>query len=367
MNVPFVDLKAQYLALKSEIDPAIHAVLDQTAFIGGKYVDDFERAYAEKYGVKHCVSCANGTDAIFITLKALGIGPGDEVITAANTFIATAEPITETGAKPVFVDNDAYFHLDPALIEAKITPRTKAVIAVHLYGQPADIAAIQAVCDKHDLRLVEDCAQSHFATYHGQMTGTFGVAGTFSFYPGKNLGAYGDGGAVITNDDALARKARLFANHGSLQKYVHEIEGVNSRLDAIQAVVLRVKLGYIDDWNRARNSHARKYNELLAEVYGITCPQLRTDSFHIFHLYVIRAPRRDELAAFLKTKGIATGIHYPFALPYMPAYGYLGHKPSDFPIAHAWQGQLLSLPMYPELTEAQILHVTDTIREFFRT
>ncbi len=243
MNVPFVDLKSQYQSIKSEIDPAIQTVINETAFIGGKYVEGFEKAFAEKFGVKHCVSCANGTDAIYITLKALGIGPGDEVITVANSFIATSETITQTGARPVFVDIDEYFHIDPARIEEKITTKTKAVVPVHLFGQPAAIDAVGRICEAHRLPLVEDCAQSHFATYKGRKTGTFGLAGTFSFYPGKNLGAYGDAGAIITDDDEFARKARLFASHGSLQKHIHEIEGINSRMDAIQAVVLTAKLG----------------------------------------------------------------------------------------------------------------------------
>ena len=365
MNVPFVDLKTQYLALKSEIDPAIQAVLDETAFIGGKYVEGFEKAYAEKYGVRHCVSCANGTDAIYITLKALGIGPGDEVITVANSWISTSETITQTGAKVVFVDLDEYFHIDPAKIEAKITPRTKAVVPVHIFGQPVDIEAVKAVCDRHKLHLVEDCAQSHFATFKGKKTGTFGIAGTFSFYPGKNLGAYGDAGAIVTDDDDLARKARLFANHGSLQKHVHEIEGINSRLDSIQAVVLKAKLAHIEDWNRARNTHALKYNAFLSDLDEVQCPKLRPDTFHIFHLYVIRADRRDELAAYLKTRGVFTGIHYPVALPFMPAYEYLGHKPADFPVAREWMDRILSLPMYPELTDEQILHVADSVKEFY--
>jgi dTDP-4-amino-4,6-dideoxygalactose transaminase len=366
MNVPFVDLKAQYQSIKSEIDPAIQTVLNETAFVGGKYVEGFEKAFAEKFGVKHCISCANGTDAIYITLRALGIGPGDEVITVANSFIATSETITQTGARPVFVDIDEYFHIDPAKIEAKITPKTKAVIPVHLFGQAADLDAVKAICDKHKLHLVEDCAQSHFSTYKGRKTGTTGVAGTFSFYPGKNLGAYGDGGAIISNDDEFARRARMFACHGSLQKYVHEIEGINSRLDALQAVILKIKLGHIDDWNRARNSHALKYNELLAGVKQIKTPKLRPDTFHIFHLYVIRTERRDDLAAFLKTKGVATGVHYPYALPLMPAYKYLGHTPADFPAAYACQEQILSLPMYPELTDDMIAHVTESIKEFTR-
>ena len=365
MNVPFVDLKSQYLDLKPAIDTAIQEVINETAFIGGKYVEGFERAYAEKYEVKHCISCANGTDAIYITLKALGIGSGDEVITVANSWISTSETITQAGARPVFVDIDGYFHIDPAQIESKITRKTKAIIPVHIFGQPVDIRAIQVICEKHKLYLIEDCAQSHFATVGGKKTGTFGIAGTFSFYPGKNLGAYGDGGAIITNDDELARNARLFANHGSLQKHIHEIEGINSRLDSIQAVVLHAKLGHINEWNKARNSHAMKYNELLRDVKGIRIPRLRPDTFHIFHLYVIRAERRDDLAAFLKTKGVFTGIHYPTALPLMPAYRYLRHTPADFPVAHECQNQILSLPMYPELAEEQIMYVADSIKEFY--
>ena len=242
LNVPFVDLKAQYRSLKPEIDAAIQSVIDNTAFIGGSHVEAFEKAYASKLGLKHCVSCANGTDAIYIALKALGVGPGDEVITVANSWISTSETITQAGARPVFVDIDRYFHLQPAGIEAKITRRTKAVIPVHLYGQPAAIDEVKSVCDAHGLPLIEDCAQSHFATFGGRNTGTFGLAGTFSFYPGKNLGAYGDAGALVTDDDDFARRARLYANHGSLRKHIHEIEGINSRLDAIQAAVLTVKL-----------------------------------------------------------------------------------------------------------------------------
>ncbi len=366
MNVPFVDLKVQYLTIKPKIDAAIQAVIDNTAFIGGKPVEAFEKAYADKYGMKHCISCANGTDAIYITLKALGIGFGDEVITVANSWISTSETITQAGARPVFVDIDEYFHIDPARIEARITKKTKAVIPVHLFGQPADIKAVRDICEKHKLHLIEDCAQSHFATVGGLKTGTFGIAGTFSFYPGKNLGAYGDGGAIVTDDEDFARTARLFANHGSLQKHIHEIEGINSRLDGIQAAVLQVKLDHIDEWNKARHSHALKYNAVLDGIEQVKCPKLRPDTTHIFHLYVIRVPRRDDLAAFLKTKGVFTGIHYPVALPFMPAYRYLGHRPSDFPVAYQCMGEILSLPMYPELTDEQIAYVGHCIREFYR-
>jgi len=365
MNVPFVDLKVQYKSLKSEIDPGIQAVLDNTAFVGGKYVETFERAFADKFGVKHCISCANGTDAIYISLKALGVGAGDEVITAANTFIATSEAISQTGARPVFVDMDRYFHLDPAKLEEKITPKTKAVVPVHLYGQSAAIEPIKKICDARGVAMIEDCAQSHFSTFNGRQTGTFGLAGTFSFYPGKNLGAYGDGGAIISNDDEFARRARLFACHGSLKKYHHEIEGINSRLDAIQAVVLSAKLNHIDDWNRARHDHGVKYNALLSRIPAVKCPELRENAYHIFHIYCLQAPKRDALIEFLKTKGVATGIHYPFALPFTPAYAYLGHQPTDFPKAFAGQGEILSLPMYPELSDEQIEYVAQGIREFY--
>ncbi len=367
MNVPFVDLKAQYRQLRVEIDATIQSVIDKTAFVGGPHVREFEVAFAEKHGVKHCVSCANGTDAIYITLKALGIGPGDEVITVANSWISTSETITQAGARPVFVDIDSYYyHIDPQRIEEKISSKTKAILPVHLFGQPASIDEIRTICLKHNLVLVEDCAQAHFATYQGQKVGTFGIAGTFSFYPGKNLGAYGDAGAIITDDDDLAKKARKFANHGSLRKHQHDIEGINSRLDGIQAAILSVKMRYIDEWNLSRNRNAQIYDSLLAGKEQIQTPKIREDSFHIFHLYVIRTKKRDALAAFLKSKGIGTGIHYPTALPFMPAYSYLRHKPSDFPIAYQIQNEILSLPMFPELNEEQINYVTSSIEEFFQ-
>ena len=365
MNVPFVDLRVQYQSLKPEIDAAIKNVIDNTAFIGGRNVEAFENAFAQKHGVKHCISCANGTDAIYIALKALGVGHGDEVITVANSWISTSETITQAGAKPVFVDIDEYFHIDPAKIEKKITKKTRAIIPVHLYGQPAAIDAVKRICDAHGLTLIEDCAQSHFSVSGGRYTGTFGLAGTFSFYPGKNLGAYGDAGAVITDDDDYARKVRLFANHGSLQKHIHEIEGINSRMDAIQAVVLTVKLNHIDEWNKARHSHGLKYNALLSKIPGLKCPKLRDDAFHIFHVYSLRAPKRDELADYLKSREISTGIHYPVALPFMPAYSYLKHKPSDFPVAYECMGEILSLPMYPELSDGQIEYVAQCIKEFY--
>lgn len=366
MSIPLVDLKAQYRAIQSEIDDAIKSVINDSAFIRGKYVEEFEKAYAAKYGVKHCIGVANGTDAIYVTLKALGIGAGDEVITVANSWISTSETVTQTGAKVVFVDIDPdYYTIDAAKIEEKITARTKAIIPVHIYGQPAQIDAIKAICAKRKLHLVEDCAQSHFATFGGRNVGTFGVAGTFSFYPGKNLGAYGDAGALITDDDSLAQKARTYANHGSLKKHEHVMEGINSRLDGLQAAILTAKLRHIDDWNRRRREHASTYTSLLSGLAEVSLPKIRANVSHIFHLYVIRTPKRDELKLHLKSKGIDTEIHYPTALPLLPAYRYLGHKPADFPVAARYQSEILSLPMYPELAPEQIEYVVKIIKEFF--
>jgi dTDP-4-amino-4,6-dideoxygalactose transaminase len=366
MKIPFVDLKAQYRTIKPEIDAAIQSVIDDTAFIRGKYMEIFESEFARKYGVKHCISVANGTDALYITLKALGIGHGDEVITVANSWISTSETITQAGARVVFVDIEPdYFTIDASKIEEKITRRTKAIIPVHLYGQPAEIDKIKDICDDQNLHLIEDCAQAHFATYDGQKVGTFGIAGTFSFYPGKNLGAYGDAGAIITDDSILAEKMRMFANHGALQKHHHQIEGINSRMDGIQAAVLSVKLQYIDKWNENRYQNALQYNELLKNVKEINTPLIRNNASHIFHIYEIRATNRDELQEHLQNQGIATAIHYPTALPFLKAYGYLGYTPQDFPVAHSFQRQILSLPMYPELSDDAIQWITDKIREFY--
>lgn len=365
MYIPFVDLKAQHHSLKTEIDQAIQSVIAETAFIKGKYVDKFENDYADEYGVKHCISVGNGTDAIYVALRALGIGPGDEVITVANSWISTSETISNTGARVVFVDIEPDFYtIDVKQIEEKITPKTKAIIPVHLYGQPAGVDAIKEICNKHGLFLIEDCAQAHFAKYKGQVVGTFGIAGTFSFYPGKNLGAYGDAGAIITNDDDFATKARMFANHGALKKHQHEIEGINSRMDGLQAAILNVKLPYIHKWNRRRFENAQLYSRLLSEVKDINVPPIRENSEHIFHLYVIRTSSRNELRNYLDEKGIATGIHYPTALPFLPAYKYLNHTPQDFPIASKYQDQILSLPMFPELTAKQIEYTAKSIQLF---
>lgn len=365
-DIPLVNLKAQYRDISREIDQAIKDVVNETAFVRGKYVEAFEGAYASEYGVRRCISVANGTDAIYISLKMLGVGPGDEVITVANSWISTSETITQTGARPVFVDIDPdYYHIDASKIEEKITPKTKAIVPVHLYGQPCEILKIKSICEKYGLFLVEDCAQAHFAEHNGQRVGTFGNAGTFSFYPGKNLGAYGDAGAIITNDDDLASKLRMYANHGAITKHDHLIEGINSRMDGLQAAVLTAKLHHIHEWNRRRYEHGLTFNKLLADVKDIAIPKIRENGTHIFHIYAIRSQRRNELQKFLQGRGINTGIHYPVALPFMTAYKYLSHTPDDFPVAYAYQSQILSLPMYPELTVDDINYIVNAIKDFF--
>jgi dTDP-4-amino-4,6-dideoxygalactose transaminase len=366
-KIPFVDLRAQYLTIKDSIDNAIAEVLNETSFIGGKHVKAFEKNFAALYGVKHCISCANGTDAIYIVLNMLGVGPGDEVITTACSWISTSETITQAGAKPVFVDIEPdFFTIDPARIEEKITPKTKAIIPVHLYGQMAQIDMIYAIAQKHNLSVIEDCAQSHFSELHGQRAGTFGIASTFSFYPGKNLGAYGDAGCILTDDDQLAKKCRMYANHGALVKHQHQMEGINSRLDGLQAAILSTKLPNILEWTERRIQVARWYRENLDGVEQLVLPKIRPDSKHSFHLFVVRAEQREELINFLLENGIDTAIHYPVPLPFMPAYSYLGYTPGDFPVTHNYQSKILSLPIYPELTEEQVKYICEKIKSFYK-
>ena len=367
MNVPFVDLKAQYESIRKDIDSAIQQVIQETAFIGGKYVKSFDQSFAQAYGVKHCIGCANGTDAIYIIMRMLGIGAGDEVITTAGSWISTSETIGQTGATPVFVDIEPDFYtIDVSKIEEKITPRTKAIIPVHIYGQMADIESIAAICKKHNLHLIEDCAQSHFSKYKDRNAGTWGIAGTVSFYPGKNLGAYGDAGAIITNDDALAEKCRMFANRGALVKHQHHMEGINSRLDGLQAAILSAKLPHIQKWTEQRIANAAIYTEKLKNIPFIKTPCVRPGSRHTWHLYVIRAEKRDQLATWLKERGIETAIHYPTPLPFLPAYRHLQAKREDYPVAAACQGQILSIPMYPELTREAIEYIAKSICEFYQ-
>lgn len=357
MKIPFVDLKAQYLSLKDELDAAIAQVVSETAFIGGRYAAAFEASFAEYLGVQHCVAVANGTDAIEIALQAIGVESGDEVLVPANTFIATAEAVSNIGARPVFVDIDPLsYNIDPAKIEEKITPRTKAVIPVHLYGLPAEMDKIMAVARKHELKVLEDSAQAHGATYKGQKVSSFGDAATFSFYPSKNLGAFGDAGAIVTNNKEYADRARLIANHGQAAKNRHTIAGRNSRMDGIQAAVLSVKLPHLDGWLEARRTHALAYNQLLSDGEFVL-PVAPEHSRHTYHLYVVQVPDRDAVQAKLGEAGIETGVHYPIALPFMEAYAHLGHTPTDFPVSHSQMGNLLSLPMYAELTDEMIEYV----------
>jgi dTDP-4-amino-4,6-dideoxygalactose transaminase len=363
MRIPFVDLHAQYLSIKPDIDSAIAEVIAHSDFVRGPHVEAFERGYAELTGRKHCISCANGTDAIYIILKALGIKTGDEVITTAHSWISTSETITQAGAKVVFCDTEEdFFCIDPATIEAKITPSTKGIIVVHLYGQPADMDAIMAIAGKHDLWVVEDCAQAHLATYKGRKVGSMGVAGTFSFYPGKNLGAMGDAGCIVTNDNKINDFACLFARHGG--KGNHLIEGINSRLDGLQAAILNVKMKHIEHWTKARRAAADRYDEMFKGVAGVVTPHRRDDTQHVFHLYVIRVQDRDGLRTHLNEAGIGSVINYPQALPFYQAYDYLGHSESDFPVARLHSDQILSIPLYPEITEQQQRYVVDKVKEF---
>lgn len=366
MNIPFVDLKSQYHLIKDEVHKNLEPIFENTAYIGGKAVTDFENNFAQKLGVKHCVSCANGTDAIYIALKALGVELLDDVIVPANTWISSSETVTQCGARPIFVDNDENYLIDVNKIEEKITENTKAIIVVHLYGQSADMKRIMEIAKKHRIKVIEDTAQAHFAKFNGQMVGTFGDISTFSFYPGKNLGAYGDAGAIATNNQELADKMRAFANHGQTAKNIHKFEGINSRLDAIQAVVLNTKLQYIDEWNKSRNQNAKLYNKYLSGIEEIVLPKEKENCEHIFHLYVIRVQDRENLQKYLNDNGIATGIHYPLALPFTEAYSKRKHKPENFPLAYLYQHEILSLPMFPELTEEQIIYITNKIKEYYK-
>ena len=354
MSIPLVDLKAQYTSIKSEIDNAIASVINDSRFIGGKYVKAFEQEFAEYVGIDHCIGCANGTDALEILLRSFNIGVGDEVIVPAHTWISTAEVCTMVGAKPVFVDTlpDLYT-INPSKIFAKITPKTKAIIPVHLYGLPAEMEEIMAIGSQYNLKVIEDCAQAHGSTYKGQKIGTFGHAAAFSFFPGKNLGAYGDAGGMVTNDEEIATKARMIANHGRLSKYDHELEGRNSRLDSLQAAILSVKLPYLEQWTEARRHHATLYNQYLADS-ALQLPVAPEYSRHVYHLYVVQVENRAAVQEKLKANGISTGIHYPIALPMLKAYKYLGHQPEDFPVSVGNMSRIMSLPMYPELTEKTI-------------
>ena len=368
MKIPFLDLHANYLSIKAEIDDAISAVIRDSAFIGGIYVQTFEREFAEYQHVGHCVGVGNGTDALEIVLEALKLPAGSEVIVPANTFITTAEAVTRTGHRVVFCDCEpGSYTMSVIDAEYRITPFTRAIIPVHLYGRPCDMDAVMGLAKKHDLRVVEDCAQAHGAEFNGQRVGTFGDAGTFSFYPGKNLGAYGDAGAIVTNDETLATKCRMIANHGRIGKYNHEFEGRNSRMDGLQAAILSVKLRYLDSWLDRRIAIAAQYRSELAGCAEITLPtEVPEKMRHVYHLFVIRTSLRDQLQAYLKEQGIETGIHYPTALPKLPAYAWRGQVDEEM-FANSRDGELLSLPMGEHLSDADVQTVVSTTANFFET
>jgi dTDP-4-amino-4,6-dideoxygalactose transaminase len=363
VNIPLCDLYAQYLTLKSDIDAAIERIVTQTAFIGGEEVRRFEREFADYCEATACVGVGNGTDALYVALRALGIGSGDEVITVAHTFIATAEAITLTGARPVFVDiTEDTMLMDPDAVEAAVTPRTRAIIPVHLYGQPCDMDRIMEIARRHGLKVVEDAAQAHGARWRGKRVGSFGDAACFSFYPGKNLGAYGDGGAVVSRDESLIHRIRMLANHGRTDKYIHESEGVNSRLDGLQAAILRVKLRTLDASNAARQRHARHYLDRLSDS-DVVLPVVHPETESVWHLFVVRAQNRDSLQAALQKQGIGAGVHYPVPLHRQPAYKYLAMREGTLPVTERVAAHVLSLPMFPELTREQVNLVADSVVE----
>ena len=372
MQVPFLDLKVQYQSIKPEVDAAIQKVIDNTAFILGEAVANFEQNFAKAHNAKHCIGVSSGTDGNHLTTWSMGIKPGDEVIIPANTFIATAWGITLCGATPVLVDcHPASYNLDPEKVEAAITPKTKAIVAVHLYGQPADMDRLKEIANQHNIFLIEDAAQAHLAEYNGEKVGGLSSASSFSFYPGKNLGAYGEAGAVLTNDDKLAGDLKMLREHGQSEKYCHQSFGHNYRMEGIQGAVLGVKLKYLDKWTEGRRRAAAKYKELLSDVDEIKLPMELPYAKHVYHLFVIQVngnngkETRDKLQKFLGENGVASGLHYPIPLHQQNCFSFLDHKEGDFPVTEQLATTGLSLPMYPELSNDQIQYVSEKLKEFF--
>lgn len=364
--IKFLDLYSQYLSMKDEIDTAMQMIISDATFIGGPAVRSFETSFAAYQQAGFCVGVANGTDAIEIALEALNLPPGSEVIVPANSFIASSEAVSRVGHRVVFADIDPQnYTLDPINVARRIGPRTAAIIAVHLYGHPCDMDRLLEIAHKNGLKVIEDCAQAHGAEYKGKRVGAIGDIGAFSFYPGKNLGAYGDGGAILTNDEELAKRCRMIANHGRIDKYNHMFEGRNSRLDGLQAAILKVKLKYLDSWIERRNKIARNYINGLADTAQIHLPHIKENVRHAFHLFVIRTARRNELAECLSAAGIQTGIHYPIALPKLAAYAYLNQAGESI-VANQQDSQLLSLPMGEHLSDEEVLKVIQTTKNFFQ-
>lgn len=365
MKVPFLDLKAQYESIRGEIAMGLQQVLDNTAFAGGPFVEKFEKDFALFCQCDFTIGVGSGTTALWMALSGLGIGPGDEVITTPNTFIATAEAISFSGATPVFVDVDERtYNMNPDLLKDAITPKTKAIIPVHLYSQMADMDRVMQIARAHGLFVVEDACQAHGAEYKGQRAGSIGDAGCFSFYPGKNLGAYGEAGAIVTNNAELAEKMRMFRDHGQAKKYYHSMIGWNARMDGLQGAVLRVKLKHLPVWNQARRENAQLYNELLADVDSVITPTEADYAKHVYHIYAIRNKNRDALISALAEKNIFCGIHYPVPIHLQEAYKLFRYEKGDFPIAEKCAEELVSLPMFPELTGEQIEYIVREIRCF---
>jgi len=364
--IPLIDLKRQYTMLSNEIKEAITEVLQSGQYILGPKVSEFEKRCSEYLNVKHCIGVGNGTDALVIALESLGIGNGDEVITTPFTFFATAEAIVRVGAKPVFVDIDPpSYNINPEEIEKKITPKTKAIIPVHIFGQVCNMDRILEIAKKYNLYVIEDACQAFGAEYNGKKAGTIGDVGCFSFFPTKNLGGFGDGGLIVTNDDKVAERARMLRQHGSKKKYYNELIGFNSRLDEIQAAILLVKLKYIDDWNKRRYQIAQRYDQGL-KLNGLLTPA-KTNNYergHIYHLYVLQHEKRDELIEYLSQKGIATGIYYPVPLHLTKALQFLGYKEGDFKVAEEVSKKSFAIPMFPELTDEEIEFIISSINEF---
>jgi dTDP-4-amino-4,6-dideoxygalactose transaminase len=366
-SVPFVDLTAQHAPLMAELEQAVGNVLRKTNFILGQEVATFEAEFAAYCGASYAVGVDSGTSALELAIRAYGIGAGDEVITTANTFIATVLAITHTGATPVLVDVDPHTYLmDTTTLEHAITERTRAIIPVHLYGQPVDMDAVMAVAERHGLVVIEDAAQAHGARYQGRRAGTLGHAAAFSFYPAKNLGCGGDGGAIVTNNPDVIEYVKIFRNCGQREKNHHVLVGHNHRLDTLQAAILSVKLPHLDGWNAARRQHAGMYHQLLADVEGVVTPQVADDAESVWHLYIIQVDNRDNLREFLAARNIATGLHYPTPIHLQPAYQSLGYSEGSFPVSEQYTRRLVSLPMYAEMTAEHITYVVESIKEFVR-
>ena len=367
MQIPFLDLKAHHDSMRGELETAIREVMDSNAFAGGPFVAKFEQDFATYCGAADAIGVGNGTDALWLSMLALGIGAGDEVITVPMTFMATAEAISYCGAKPVFVDIDERtYTLDPDLLERAINPRTKAIIPVHLFGQAADMDAILEVARHRGLPVIEDACQAHGAEYRGRKAGSIGTAGCFSFYPGKNLGALGEAGAVVTNNEELRNKIQMLRDHGQAKKYHHALIGWNARMDGIQGAALRVKLKHLDRANQARRANARFYDQHLAKIEEVVLPEEAEYARHVYHLYVVRVQERDRVLQAMASRGIACGIHYPIPVHLQEAYRFLGHRKGAFPVAERCAQEFLSLPMYPELTTTQMGAVVHELKTLLR-